>query len=892
MRLIIAEKPSMGRAIAQALGISGSGREYIQGSNEIVTWCIGHLVELSMPEDYDPALKRWTWDSLPIIPSPFTLKVTSSSTKSQFQVVKRLLHDQRIIEVVNACDSGREGELIFDLVYRLSGCKKPVLRLWTPSLTEEAIREAYNSMKPADAYAGLRDSARCRQEADWLVGINGTRAQTLFSYMKGHQSKGVSSVGRVQTPVLNLVYLRDKEIESFVPKDFWTVLADFSSGSGSYTGKWFKTDDEGKESDRFDKEEDAKKLISSLKGLPASVESVVQKDVKKAPEMLYDLTTLQRECNKRFGMTAEETLQIAQQLYEELRVLSYPRTNSRHLTPAEEERLPSLLSKLQKQDGYAKIVEELRANAYDQKRLGKRFVDASKVEDHYAIIPTGHLPGSMSQKQQNVYDLVVRRTLAMFYPDRVEAKTTIVTKIGEHLFKSNGTICKEEGWSRIDPPTKEKNGRDTEEKTLPSVAQGESVEVDKLYSKKGKTTPPKPYTEDTLLGAMETAGRLVEDDELKAAMKDSGLGTPATRAGIIETLLKRKFIERKRTTIRVTEAGARLIESIESDDIKSPSLTGEWEAKLSKMARGEYERAQFMREVVEFTEHLIQAIKDSAGTAEELSRASQPRTDPKPIDKSCPKCSSPLLLNSWQGQFYVKCSAQNNKKCKVAYTTDEVGEPVGGYCNQEGCDGPIKVTRNKSKICTKCEQWQDGAKGGGELTEMVCESCGEEKLRKIPLKGGKGSFLTCANQSCGFSRDVDAKIKQNACQAEGCNGTLVERKRRDKKGSFFACARKGCSYTENADGTKSKYTRQDTDKKCPRCEEHDLHLFKPTQASEDGSAAFYACPERKKCGFTLPFGARKRPVDCPECGAIVLERRTRKNDRFWACAKCDYKEFR
>lgn len=891
MRLIIAEKPSMGRAIAQALGISGSGREYIEGRNEIVTWCIGHLVELAMPEDYDPALKRWTWDSLPIIPSPFTIKVTESSAKSQFYAVKKLLHDERVTEIVNACDSGREGELIFDLVYRLSGCKKPVLRLWTPSLTEEAIREAYANMKPAEAYVGLRDSARCRQEADWLVGINGTRAQTLFSYMKGHLKKGVASIGRVQTPVLNLVYLRDKEIENFVPTDFWTVLADLSTSGGNYTGKWFRKDSEGKEVDRFDREEDAKKLIASLKGLGAHVESVIQKDVKRPPEMLYDLTTLQRECNKRFGMTAEETLNVAQQLYEELRVISYPRTNSRHLTPAEEEKLPDLLAKLHKQEDYASIVDEIRSNSYDKKRLGKRFVDASKVEDHHAIIPTGQCSGSMNQKQKAVYDLIVRRMLAMYFPDRVEAKTTIITKIGEHFFKTNGTVCKEEGWSRIDPFTKEKKEEDNEETTLPTVKEGEAVGVDKIYSKKGKTTPPKPYTEDTLLGAMETAGKFVEDDELRAAMKDSGLGTPATRAAIIETLLKRKFIERKRTTIRVTEAGARLIESIDVEAIKSPTLTGEWEAKLSKMARGEYDRTRFMKEVIAFTEHLVQTIKNNAGTTEELARASQPRMEPTPIDKLCPKCSSSLLLNNWQGRFYVKCTAQNNKKCKVAYTTDETGEPVGDYCNQEGCDGPVQVTRNGSKICVKCEQWQESSRGG-EVTNIVCESCEKENLRKIELKKGKGSFLACPNPECGFSRDVNAKVKKNACQAEGCGGTLVERKRKDKKGFFFACARKGCNYTENVDGTKSKYTRENTEKACPRCEKQKLALFKPIQSMEDGSGAFYACPDRGKCGFTLSYGARKRAVACPECGGIVLERKTKNNDRFWACAKCNYTEYR
>jgi DNA topoisomerase-3 len=375
-RLIISEKPSMGRAIAAALGIQGNGRSFIQGDGLIVTWCVGHLVEAIGPEGYDPSLKQWRLDTVPFFPEAFRY-APIENTKDQYETVARLLGRDDVTDVVNATDAGREGELIFDLVYRLADCAKPVLRFWTSSLTDEAIREAYGRMKPGDAYTGLRDAARSRQESDWLVGINCTRAQTLVMRRAG--GEGVYSIGRVQTPTLALLVNRELEITHFVPKDFWTLWALFQAEGGAYKGKWFKKT-EGKEQDRFDQEDEVKALAARLAGLPGKVASVTAKTEKKKPELLYDLTNLQKEANKRFGFTAEHTLEVAQDLYE-AKLISYPRTNSRYLTEADAQKAAGWIKALAQGQltELAPFVEDLRQRW--PVKLDKRFVNDKEVED-------------------------------------------------------------------------------------------------------------------------------------------------------------------------------------------------------------------------------------------------------------------------------------------------------------------------------------------------------------------------------------------------------------------------------------------------------------------------------------------------------------------------------
>lgn len=753
IRLIVAEKPSMGRAIAAALGISGTGRSFIQGNDTIVTWCVGHLVEALGPEGYDPELKSWRLDTVPIFPPEFRY-APIEQTKDQYEVVARLMTREDIGEVVNATDAGREGELIFDLVYRLSGCGKPVLRFWTSSLTDDAIREAYRQMKPGEAYLGLRDAARSRQESDWLVGINCTRAQTLVMRRSG--GEGVYSIGRVQTPTLAILVNRELEITNFVPRDFWTLWALFAAPEGVYKGKWF-TKLEGKEQDRFDQEEDARAMAEKLAGLPGLVASVTGKTEKKRPELLYDLTALQKEANKRFGFTAEHTLEVAQTLYES-KLISYPRTNSRYLTEADAAKAAGWIKALAQGQllELRPFVEDLRSRW--PVKLDKRFVDDKEVEDHSALVPTENPAKNLSGDGLKIYELIARRFLAAFFPERIEAKTTIITKLSKETFKTTGTVVKELGWSAVDPPhgrpkkeakkakseEPEQEEGETEEPeedagTLPLVAKGQEVDTKELYPKAGKTSPPKRMSEGDLLAAMQGAGRELDDSELKGAMKDCGLGTPATRASIIETLLKRQYAARKRNILQPTEKGIELIRGLRAESLKSPQLTGEWEARLERMRRGESAREAFMGDVKTFVADLVGQIKAAA-----------PATSQRvfgPVIGACPDCGAELRLRDWEGKHYAKCSGA---ECRVAFDCDDKGQ-ASLLCRF--CQGPVRTTKSGAHICVACRRWQEEKSMEGLPEAPACGTCGQP-MRVIPSTRKGQYFLRCA--SCGITKAAES----------------------------------------------------------------------------------------------------------------------------------------
>ncbi|MCK9195391.1 MAG: DNA topoisomerase 3 [Syntrophales bacterium] len=710
-RIIISEKPSMGRAIAAALGIQGTGRNFIQGADVIVTWCVGHLVQAMGPEGYNPDLKVWRLDTVPFFPEPF-LYSPIEATRDQYEVVAKLMTRDDVVDVVNATDAGREGELIFDLVYRLSGCTKPVQRFWTSSLTDNAIRDAYARMKPGESYRGLRDAARSRQESDWLVGINCTRAQTLV--MRRAAGDGVYSIGRVQTPTLALLVNRELEITDFVPKDFWTLWATFQAKGGTYRGKWFRKQD-GKDQDRFDHEEDAKAIANKLSGLPGNVASVTSRTEKKKPELLYDLTNLQKEANKRFGFTAEHTLEVAQELYES-KLISYPRTNSRYLTEADVQKAAGWIKAIA-QGQLAELqpfIGELRKRW--PVKLDKRFVNDKEVEDHAALTPTENPAKNIQGDHLKVYNLIARRFLAAYFPDRVEGKTTIITKIEKETFKTTGTVLKELGWSAVDPPhgrpkkekAKVKNPEEDETEEdedsglLPSVVKKETVDTKDLFPRAGKTSPPKRLTEGDLLGAMQSAGKELDDEELKGAMKDCGLGTPATRANIIETLLKRDFVERTRNILQPTAKGIELIQSIKAETLKSPQMTGEWEARLERIRRGEAKRDEFMSGIRTFVTELVGQIKQKA------SQGATGRVFGTVVG-TCPKCGSNLCLRNWAGRYYVKCAASAKPECKVSFDSDAEGKPLK-ICLF--CRGPVRTTRNGGKVCAQCNRWQSSKRKG------------------------------------------------------------------------------------------------------------------------------------------------------------------------------------
>jgi DNA topoisomerase-3 len=757
LRLIVSEKPSMGRAIAAALGLQGSGRSSIQGQGVIVTWCVGHLVEALAPEGYDPALKRWRMESVPFFPEAFRY-APIPATRDQYDIVAGLMNRADVGEIVNATDAGREGELIFDLVYRLCGAEKPVLRFWTSSLTDAAILEAYGRMKPGESYRGLRDAARCRQEADWLVGINCTRAQTLAQRRAG--GEGVYSVGRVQTPTLALMVNRELEILNFVPRDFWTLWAQFQAGAGSYKGKWFRKE-EGRERDRFDTEAEAAALAEALRGQPGKVASVAARTEKKKPELLYDLTALQKEANKRFGLTAEHTLEVAQALYE-AKLISYPRTNSRCLTEADALKIPGWIKAI----GQGQLtvlhpfVAELRTRW--PVKLDKRFVNDKEVEDHTALVPTESPARDLRGDQARIYELIARRFLAAHWPDRVEAKTTIVTRIVKETFKTTGTVVKALGWSEVDPPhgrpkkeTKAKEGEADEAEdeevsgTLPAVVKDEAVATTDLATKAGKTSPPKRMTEGDLLGAMQSAGKELDDEALKGAMKDCGLGTPATRANIIETLLKRGFVERGRNILQPTAKGIELVKSIQAEALKSPQLTGEWEAQMERIRRGEAERDAFMDGIRGFVKDVVAQIKGSAPQVAQRTAGAPGAKAFGPVVGPCPKCGAELHLRDWEGRHYVKCGASGaDPECRLAYDTDPEGKPLE-LCRH--CQGPVRTTKGGSKVCVLCGKWVGDPEAGPLPEAGVCATCGQP-MRLIPSTARGKYFRRCA--PCGVMEPV------------------------------------------------------------------------------------------------------------------------------------------
>ena len=728
----------MGRAIAAALGVQGSGRSFIQGDGLIVTWCVGHLVEALNPEGYDPGLKLWRMESVPFFPQEFRY-APIASTKDQYEVVEKLMNREDVTDIVNATDAGREGELIFDLVYRLAKARKPVQRFWTSSLTDDAIREAYGRMKPGEAYAGLRDAARCRQEADWLVGINCTRAQTLVQQRGGE--KGVFSIGRVQTPTLALMVNRELEIQNFVPKDFWTLWAVFQAQAGSYKGKWFRKED-GRDQERFDTEAAAKEMAASLQGKDGRVASVTARTEKKRPELLYDLTNLQKEANKRFGLTAEHTLAVAQELYE-AKLISYPRTNSRCLTEADALKIPVWIRSLAQGQltELHPFVDQLRKRW--PVKLDKRFVNDKEVEDHTALVPTENPAKNLTGDKARIYELIARRFLAAFWPERVEARTTIITKIAKESFKTTGTVVKALGWSEVDPPharprkevRKTEEGEEPEEEeeagTLPAVTKDEAVATRDLFPKAGKTTPPKRMSEADLLGAMQSAGKELDDDELKGAMKDCGLGTPATRANIIETLLKRAYLERNRNILQPTPKGIDLIKGISAEALKSPQLTGEWEAQMERIRRGEAQRDAFMEGIRSF-------VKDVVGQIKAGARAMPNRPPTGPVVGACPRCGSDLHLRVWEGRSYVKCAAAKDPECRVAYDTDGEGKALE-TCRL--CQGPLRATKAGAKVCVVCSAWASDL--AQQLPEAgVCKICGHP-MRLIPSTARGQYFRRC-----------------------------------------------------------------------------------------------------------------------------------------------------
>jgi DNA topoisomerase-3 len=754
MRLIITEKPSMGRDVAAALGATRRGEGFIEGSSDIITWCVGHLVELDDPESYDPKLKQWRMDTLPILPESFKYH-PSERTKDQFKVIRELLKRKDVDVVVNAADAGREGELIFDLVYTLSGCRKPVQRLWISSLTYDAIIEGFKNLKPAEEYKGLRDSAHARQQADWLVGMNATRAQTIKARQAGHD--GVYSLGRVQTPTLALIVGRDHEISSFIPTNYYEVAADFKALSGKYRGIWFN-----KDGTRFDKRDEAEAIASRVTEKRGQVEKVEKKGFRERSPLLYDLTALQRAANTRYSFSAAHTLEIAQSLYEK-KFITYPRTSSRHLSKSVNAEIKEHVEAT-RIGPYVEFIETILSRG--KVSLTARHVDDKKVTDHHAVIPTKQRINaqSLSNDEKRIYDLIVRRFLAAFYDDAELERTTIVTEVEGERFITRGTVVLKAGWRAVDPMGREKKAdEDNEDAELPPVKAQEIVVALKAEVLSKQTKAPPRYTESSLLGAMETAGRKVEDEELRLAMKDSGLGTPATRASIIETLLKREYVTREKKSLVATPKGIALIKILPSTLLKSAELTGSWEQKLSLMARSEYGRDQFIREVKEMVGGLVTRIAESQ--LEPSAVQQQRKTFIRPEGAlGCPKCK----IENRAG-FLLERDGSNGK-----FMICSMGREACGFIS----DVPKTAKQRKAMIGTTCH---------------VCQ--GAMRLRLPKEKGKKVSLVCVRKPQCQGARWFDQQnvLQEPSAPAETgppcalCKTPTVKRGPASSGNYFWSC---------------------------------------------------------------------------------------------------------
>ena len=625
--LVIAEKPSVAQDIVRALtpiaGKFDKYDDYFESEHYVVTSAVGHLVEIQAPEEFDVKRGKWSFAHLPVIPPRFDLKPVDK-TKSRLAAVVKQAKRKDVTQLINACDAGREGELIFRLIEQYAGgakggLGKPIQRLWLQSMTPQAIRDGFNNLRSDAQMQGLADAARSRSEADWLVGINGTRAMTAFNSRDG--GFFLTTVGRVQTPTLSLIVSREEKIRAFQSREYFEVHANFAAQAGQYAGKWFdpkfkKSDDPEAKADRLWKAEDAQAIASAVQGQPATVTEESKPSTQASP-LLFDLTSLQREANGKFGFSAKTTLALAQALYEKHKALTYPRTDSRHLP---EDYLPTTRQTLEMlaTSQHSHLAPFARqALEHNYLRPTKRVFDNSQVSDHFAIIPTTQAPSGLSEAEQKLYDLVVRRFMAVFFPAAQYQITTRISQVAQHHFKTEGKVLIHPGWLAIygkEAASETDGGKDGDKgQPLVAVQPGEHPRVALAQAKPLHTKPPARYSEATLLGAMESAGKQVEDEELRSAMQEKGLGTPATRAAIIEGLLSEKYLLREGRELLPTAKAFQLMTLLRGLDVQElckPELTGEWEYKLAQMERGELPRAQFMQKIAQMTERLVQKAKE------------------------------------------------------------------------------------------------------------------------------------------------------------------------------------------------------------------------------------------------------------------------------------------
>jgi DNA topoisomerase-3 len=622
--LIIAEKPSVANDLARALGGFHKEGDHFESDKYIISSALGHLVELALPSELDVKRGKWSFANLPIIPEEFQLKPIER-TKARFNMLKKLMKRDDVDLLINACDAGREGELIFRYLVKLAGVNKPVRRLWLQSMTADSIRDAFNHLRSEEEMVPLSKAAVCRSESDWLVGINGTRAMTAFNNRTGGFQ--LTPVGRVQTPTLAILAEREDRIHQFKPRSYYEVFGDFEVKAGAYRGRWFKEDfakdgDEDARAERIWDKGQADEIKNRCLG-KTGVATEEKKPTTQAPPLLYDLTSLQRDANAR-GFSAKRTLQIAQQLYERFKVVTYPRTDSRYLP---EDYIPTVKATLSKTDNpHAQTVLDNQWVKHS-----KRIFNNAKISDHFAIIPTGTAPHGLDEVQQKIYDMIVRRFISVFFPAAQFEVTTRITRVEKDAFKTEGKVIKDPGWLAVygrEAASEQEGGE-----SLVAITPNEAAKVLDIEVTHNETKPPARFTEATLLSAMEGAGKLVEDEELREAMREKGLGTPATRSAIIEGLIHDGYVHRQGRELIATAKGLALVtllRGIGATELTSPEMTGEWEYKLKRMAKGDWKRNDFMAHIRKFTREIVEKAKNFEGDSVSGNF--------EPLDVKCPKC--------------------------------------------------------------------------------------------------------------------------------------------------------------------------------------------------------------------------------------------------------------
>ena len=853
--LIIAEKPSVASDIAKALGGFKKQDDFYESDQHVISSAVGHLLELVLPAGVEAVRGKWTFKCLPVIPGHFDLQPIEKS-ENRLKVLLRLLKRKDVDALINACDAGREGELIFRNIVKYAQAKQPIKRLWLQSMTPGAIREGFEHLREDNTMLPLADAAFSRSEADWLVGINGTRAMTAFNSKSGGFFK--TTVGRVQTPTLAIVVEREQKIRKFVSRDFWEVIATFDAAAGQYTGRWFDEKfarAEGKEADtelkaeRFWDQPRAEAIRDKCLGKPGLVTEESKPSTSLSP-LLYDLTSLQREANSRFGFSAKNTLGLAQALYERHKALTYPRTDARALP---EDYLATVKATLKAlgETHYAPFAKTILTS--DWVRPNKRIFNNAKISDHFAIIPTTQTPKGLSEPEQKLYDMVTKRFLAIFYPAAEFLETTRITRVEAEPFKSTGKVLVQPGWLTV--YGKEAQDDDAATNLIP-VKTGETVKTSAIEVKANQTKPPPRYTEATLLSAMEGAGKLVEDDELREAMREKGLGTPATRASIIEGLIYEQYIHRNGRELQSTAKAFSLMELLNGlgiAELTKPELTGDWEFKLHQIQRRQKSREEFMAEIAEMTRHIVE-------------RAKKYEYDTIPGDFSilgipCPKCGGEVH-ERYKAFQCVKCDFSIWKiLCGRMYEIEEIEKliterqigPLQGFRSKMGKPfaAVLKLT---PEFKVEFDFGQEQQTENGELVAPV-DFSGKEPLGKCPKCGARvfdaGMNYVCEkavgpDKSCTF-RSGKIILQQNLDPAQ-MSKLLAEGK------------------TDLLKGFISKKTGR---------------KFEAFLVIKDGGTAFEFLPRVRKS--KAKDGAPKEPpvkVDftgqqplgkCPKCGGKVFE---------------------